>query len=85
MPTCCVDLQPAFLQRVDVARHHADAVRVVAAQVGLDQVARDQVGLALGRAAGRDDGVDRGVSGSALKRWVSDTANSVEVWINRES
>jgi len=35
------DGEPAFDHRVDIARHHADAVRIVAAQVGLHQVGGD--------------------------------------------
>jgi hypothetical protein len=55
-----LDAQAAFLQRVDVARHHADPVRIVTAQIGLDQIGRDHAGLAIGRAAGLHDGMDRG-------------------------
>ena len=50
--------EAAFEHRVDVARRHADAVRVVAAQVGLDQVRGDLRRLELGRAGGADDGGD---------------------------
>ena len=50
--------EAAFEHRVDVARRHADAVRIVAAQVGLDQVGGDLRRLELGRAGGADDGGD---------------------------
>ena len=53
-----VELEAALQHGVDVARHHADAVRIVAAQVGLDQVGGDLRGLALGGAGGADDGGD---------------------------
>ena len=58
-----VDREAAFLHRVDVARHHADAVRVVAAQVGFDQVGRHQIGFAVGRAARLDDAADHAGQG----------------------
>ena len=41
-----VGRQPAFEERVRIARQHADAVRIVTGQVGLDQVLGDQLGLA---------------------------------------
>ena len=55
-----VDGEAALEHRVDVARHHADAVRIVAAQVGLDQVGGDLRRFAVVRAGGGDDGADGG-------------------------
>ena len=51
-------VRPPSQDGVDVARRHADAVRIVAAQVGLDQVGGDLRGLELGGAGGADDGGD---------------------------
>ncbi len=67
-----VDAQAALQQRIDIARDHAHAMRIVAAQVGLDEVGRDEVGLGLRRAAGapRWRAPPR-VSGAAWKVWVS--------------
>ena len=50
-----VDGQAAFQNRIDVARHHAHAVRIVAAQVGLDEVVGHAPGFGIGRAGGADD------------------------------
>ena len=47
--------QPAFDERLDVARDHADAVRVVAEQIGGDQVLGDELRFARFAAAGGDD------------------------------
>ena len=55
-----VEREAALEHGIDVARRHADAVRIVAAQVGLDQVLGDLARLALGRAGGADDGGDGG-------------------------
>ena len=55
-----VDGEAALVHGVDVARDHADAVRVVAAQVGLDQVGGDLRGFAVVRAGGGDDGANGG-------------------------
>ena len=52
-----IRMQPAFEQRLDVARHHADAVRIVAGQVRHDEVLGDQSGFRRLAAAG---GGDRG-------------------------
>ena len=51
-----VDGEAAFEHGVDVARHHADAVRIVAAQVGLDEVGGHLRGFAVVGAGGGDDG-----------------------------
>jgi hypothetical protein len=59
--------QAAFEHGVDVARRHADAVRVVAAQVGLDQVRGDLRRFELGRAGGADDRGDGGRQGVGAK------------------
>jgi hypothetical protein len=53
-----VRLQPAFEHRVDVARHHADAMRVVPAQVGQHQVVGDGLRFLALAAGGGDDGRD---------------------------
>ena len=66
-----VGLEAAFQHRVDVARRHADAVRIVAAQVGLDQVGGDLRRLALGGAGGADDGGDGRRQGVGAKDKVS--------------
>jgi hypothetical protein len=50
-----VDREPALEHRIDIARHHADAVRIVAAQVGLDQVGGDLPRLALVRSGRGND------------------------------
>ena len=42
----CVGLQAAFEKRVRVARQHAHAVRIVAGEVGLDQVVGDELDFA---------------------------------------
>ena len=55
-----VDREAAFEDRVDVARHHADAVRIVPAQVGLDEVGGDLGRFAVVRAGGGDDGTNGG-------------------------
>ena len=55
-----VDREATLQHRIDVARHHADAVRIVAAQVGLDEVVGDHSGLVVVRAGGDDDGFDGG-------------------------
>jgi hypothetical protein len=46
-----IGLQPALQHRVHIARHHAHAVRIVAAQVGQHQVGGNGLGL-VGAAAG---------------------------------
>jgi hypothetical protein len=51
-----VDREAALEQRLHVARNHADAVRVVAGEVRLHEVAGDKIGLARLRAAFSDDG-----------------------------
>ncbi len=51
--------QAAFENGVDVTRDHADAVRVVAAQVRLDEVGRDPRSFVRHRAGGGDDGTHR--------------------------
>ena len=43
---------------LDVARDHADAVRVVAFQIGLDEIGGHELGLSVRGAAGLDDGAD---------------------------
>ena len=53
-----VDDQPAFEQRLDVARDHAHAVRIVPGQVRGDQVLGDDLRLARVAAAGSDDRFD---------------------------
>jgi hypothetical protein len=53
-----VRLQAALLQRLDVARDHADAVRVVAGEVGGDEVLGDEARFARVAAAGGDDRLD---------------------------
>src|SRR6185503_19859723 len=55
-----VGMQPALEQRFDVARHHADAVRIVAGEIGHHQVLGDQLRFAGLAAAGRGDRLDRG-------------------------
>src|SRR6185295_10807453 len=57
-----VRMQPALEQRLDVARHHANAVRIVAGQVGDDQVFRDEFGfggLAAACGGNRSNGPDQ--------------------------
>ena len=53
-----IDGQAAFENGIDVTRDHADAVRIVAAQICLDEIGRDLPGLARRRAGGGDDGAD---------------------------
>ena len=55
-----VDREAAFENGVDVARHHADAVRVVAAQVRLDEVGGHLCRFAVVRAGRGDDGANGG-------------------------
>ncbi|MGY3364689.1 hypothetical protein ACVWZL_001814 [Bradyrhizobium sp. GM2.4] len=43
---------------LDIARDHADAVRIVSLEVGLDQIGGHELGLAVRRPAGLDDGAD---------------------------
>ncbi len=50
----CVGLEVLLEHGVDIARRHADAVRIVAAEVGQHQVGGDQSGFCV-RAAGRAD------------------------------
>src|SRR5688572_33105423 len=52
-------MQPALEQRLDVARHHADAVRVVAGQVGDDQILGDELRFLSLAAAGKGNRLDR--------------------------
>jgi hypothetical protein len=55
-----VRMQPALEQRLDIARHHADAVRIVAGQVGGDEVFRDELrfrGFAAAGGGNRGDGL----------------------------
>src|SRR3954463_14937407 len=54
-----VDQQTALEQRVDVARDHADAVRVMAEQVGHDQVLGNELRFGRVAPAGRDHSLDR--------------------------
>ena len=52
-----VELEAALQNGLDIARHHADAVRIVAAQVGLDQVGGDRAASRrVGGAGGANDG-----------------------------
>ncbi len=55
-----IQLKPAFLKRLHIARDHANAVAVVALEVGFDKVLRDELCLARVRAALRDDRLDGG-------------------------
>jgi hypothetical protein len=50
--------EPALEQSVDVARNHADAVRIVAKEIRHDQVLGHELGFLRLAAAGRDDGLD---------------------------
>ena len=50
-----VGLQVAGLEIPDIGDQHADAVAVMTAQIGLDQMVGDDVGLRRRAAAGRDD------------------------------
>ena len=58
----------AFGRRLDVARHHADAVRVVAAEVGKHQVVCHLCGFGWFAACGSEDACDLGAEGSGGKR-----------------
>ena len=62
-----VRLEPAFEERVDVARDHADAMRIMAKQVGHDQVLGDELRFARFAAAGSDDRLDRARQGLFAK------------------
>jgi len=71
-----VHREPAFENGVDVARDHPDAVRIVAGEVGLDQVAGDQRRLARLRAALDDDGFDRAPKALGIDYDVRDHSHS---------
>src|ERR1051326_5060531 len=61
-----IRMQPALEQRLDIARHHADAVRIVPGEVCRDKVLRDELrlrGLTAARGGNRGDG-----AGQALLR-----------------
>ena len=65
--------QSALGEGLDVERQEADAVRIVAGQVGLDELVGDQLRLPLEAAAGGADGVNQGMQGGARRRsaWLS--------------
>ena len=50
-----VRMQVAFEQHFDIARQHADAVRIVTGEIRRDQVVRDDAGFALVAARRADD------------------------------
>jgi len=62
-----VGLQPALLKRLDVARNHADAVRVVPAQIRHHEVRGNELRFARLAAAGGDDRGDRVLERLGLK------------------
>ena len=69
-----VHREPAFEHRIDVARDHPDAVRVVAGEVRRDQVLGDERRFSRFRTAPGDDRLDRalqapGVNHDVLGHW----------------
>src|SRR2546421_11321152 len=58
-----IRVQPAFEQCLDVARRHTDAVRVMAGEVGSDEIVGDELCLACFAAAGHDNFTDRAGQG----------------------